>query len=281
MYILLFKDFKRGESMPYKVRNRIKHGKGKLVSKAQGDCFNHYETTEKSMSLEIGTDEQRQEAKLYQSHNTFQTVKVGQPQVDSVVFVNNSANRAYLKAAGRAYAISKNQKSLKVILRTPAVHITKKGRELHPKSSGRTSMKLPIDSSLNAILTAAFRLCAKLPEDPIKRKEVCHKDEAGWSVFPKGDYVLNCKIVVVNDNGTPLKSLIGTASKGLLNIHEVRLDKMKMFEKTAPNGKTSYEYSCLFNKSTIAHYSAGGESKLGMLESIQEYVQFEAKFNTL
>jgi hypothetical protein len=279
MYILLFKEFKRGESMPYKVRDRIKHGKGKLASKAQGDSFNRYESTDKSVPLEIGTDDQRQEAKLYQRRNTFQNVKVGEPKVESTVFINNSANRAFLKAAGKAYAISKDNKKLTVILSTPAVHITDKGRSLHPKVHGRSSIKLPINSSLNAILTAAFRLCAKLPEDPIKRKQVCHKDEAGWSVFPKGDYVLNCKIVVVNDNGTPLKSLIGTASKGLLNIHEVRLDKMKMFEKTAPNGKKSYEYSCLFNKSTIARYSAGGDSKLGMLESIQEYVAFEAEFN--
>lgn len=265
MYIRIFKDFMRGDSM--QCKKRFKHGKGKLTAVAGGEMFNHYESTDKSVFLEVGTDDQRQEAKLYQRRNEFISHKAGEPKTESCGISNNSANRAFLKAAGRNFQVSANGKKLLTVLRTPSVNVLHKGRFSSPKSFGRVYIDLPIDSNLNTILSAAFKLSAKIPECPIKRKQVCERNEQGWSVFPKGDYVLNCKVLILNEGEAPLRSILGSATKGCFNIHEVRMDKMCY-------DSDKNRHFCLFNKSTIAKYCT-------LVNDIHTLVEAEIAFQDL
>lgn len=268
MYIRIFKDNKRTDGQTFK--KRVKNGKGKVKSKAQGSAFNHYESTVKSVPLEIGTDAERQEAKLYQRKNEFVSyVAISEPKTDISYLTNNSTNRSYLKNKGIKYQTSKDNRSLIVINHTPVINKLEKGRLVSAKSDYRGYIDLPITASLNDVLTAAFRLCVKTPENLEKRDKVYKRNELGHMVYHEGDYVLNAKMLILNEGGQPLKSILGSSTKSCVNIHEVRVDKVIC---DAATGK----HICLFNKSTIKHYSKGGKYAKGLVEQAKYLVDFEA-----
>jgi len=265
MFILLYKDRQRSDEQPFK--KRIKYGKGKLASTAGGEMFSHYESTVKSVAFEVAKDitkiehvtidgqpfkvhglSPRHEAKLYQKRNEFVTNKGKLNDgyyEERFILADTSANRAFLKGQGVTNIVKLPKGRLGVIITTPNVSELVKKRLTTPKSKLRSSITLDLNSDLHTILSAAFTL-------------------AGKERTP-GNHVLNVKVKVINENGAPLKNKIGTTTKGAINIHEVRLDKI-----VTKGGKDIL----LFNKKTMSDYSDKGDVA-GLVKTIQKLIELQ------
>lgn len=272
MHILLTKQYRQGES--FAPKKRIKR-KGVLAGKAESNAFAHYESinhADINFHLELSNKisivnglpiEHRQLAKLHQKRNAFDSNtdtllyrdETGMlktvPKVQRLSLKDLAKNRVYLKNQGVNYATHNGR--LYFTLYSKDIVTTHKGRAVPTYTTNESSVKLEFSDmdnlpSLHTILEAAFCLSGK-------PREVGH-------------HVINVKIEVLNDPGEPqFMGLLGTGTKGKINLHEVTIVKVSPQRLTFDSDTMKSFANVYTTKKGVKYY--------GLIESLKRYIQTE------
>lgn len=256
MILRIYKEYRRSD-VPTNVKQRVKHGKGKVTSKANETMFAHWELPEHSnlnFRYQISkNEEERQLAKLDQIKNTFGVRRNGlvfKPK-DSILQVERGkiALIKWYKSKGFKI-INVSSTHVGVILHGEVTEVQgRRSAALYSKGLGYIDMELNEDTRLQEVLYSAMQVAGKFPE--------------------KGNYVLNVKLSVINTGGEALeRSKIGVVMNyHSVNIHEVTVNN---FEVPSWGGAPIPRFS----KETMKRYA-------DLLPMARRAVEFsnKAKFN--